>query len=160
VGLAAVQHVKEVGGVAELWPRFQRLLASLVPVESGHRGRGHGGGRDRSLQVGPGAVRGGALGGNQGAQRVPPVGVAGQAGQRLARSGVERARRRQLLFEFGELYLIGQLPVPEEVGHLLEGTVRHLLDQVAAAVYETSVLTVYLTDLGLSGDDAFEPGTV
>ena len=79
--------------------------------------------------------------------------------QRLTASG-QGAPAGEPLVEVAELRVAGQIAGPEEVGDLLEGAVRDLVDQVAAPVDEPPVLAVDLADLGLGGDDAFQSWAV
>ena len=58
-----------------------------------------------------------------------------------------------------ELRLRRELAMPQEVGGLLEGDDgREVFDEVSAPVNQAAVGAVDLADLGLGGDDTFQPG--
>ena len=76
-----------------------------------------------------------------------------------SRSIGEVAPRGHLLFQRIELCLRGELAVPQQICDLLEGhDCSKVFDEVSAPVDEPAVGAVNLADLGLGGDDPFEPG--
>ncbi len=159
VRLLAFETPEQVGGVAEVLARLDRLLPLPTPVRHADDCREDGGQRDRFLQARFGQRRAGSLRGDDGAQDVHRVGGRVHRRQRFARGILELSCSGHLLTQGVKLLFVGQLAMPEEISDLLVGRDRHeVLDEVSAAIDETAVRAVDFADGGLSGHHTFQPG--
>ena len=157
----AGEHVEEVRGVGQVPGGLHRFLAAADPVV-GADGRRDLAREPRGLATVGGARVVGGVGivhpqrGDGRLQRAHRVRVLRHEGEGLRQLARDRPGRDEFGREPAELRSIGQLAMPEEVGHLLErGPARQIVD-VIAAVGEPAVLPVQVAEPGLGGHDAFE----
>ncbi len=156
--LLAFHHPEQVGRVAEVVAWLDQLEALGSPVADGHDGRDDGDQSDRLLERGLGDGSGRALRRDGRAQGVHRIGGGIQRCQRAASAVLQPAVSRHLPAQGRELFLVGKLSVPEQVGRLLEGPDRReVFDEVAAAIDEPAVGPVHLADGGLGRDDPLQP---
>ena len=155
------EHVQEVGGVGELLRRRHRGEPAPYPVMGADGGGELAGQAHRLAQVGRARVVGGvrivhAEHRDGGLEHPHGIGVARHEGEGADQRVGDGPRRRQLGLEPLARAPRGQLIVPEQVGHVLEGGLPRQLVDVVAAVGQAAVPAVQVAQARLGGHHALQ----
>ena len=156
-----VQHVQEIGGVAQVRIRRDGIGAAGDPMPGGGNGRELGGQPDGFAQVGfAGVVRRVRVeGGQERHGRTEHV-----HGCRAARDGPQQVQDflgqypagAELRVEFRQLARAGQVAVPQQAGGFLETGMGGEVVNVVAPVEHSALHAIDETDGRLCGYDAFK----